>query len=343
MAVPGNPSLSVLLPCYNAAATLEEALESLAGQTLADYELVVVDDGSTDETGSILLSWAERDQRLRLINIPHGGIVKALNSGLAACRAPIVARMDSDDRCHPQRLEKQLAFLEAHPEISVVSCRVAGFPAGQVRPGFQVYLDWLNNLLTNEDIRREVFVESPLPHPSVTFRRDAVIAVGSYQDHGWPEDYDLWLRLYLAGACFTRLPETLLWWREQPGRLTRVDARYSLENFIRAKACYLAGGPLAHREAVFIWGAGMAGRRLARQLERLGAPLVAFIDINPQKIGDHLRGIAVISPQDLPGYWNGYLHPVLLAAVAGQKAHNLLRRQLAELDMIETQHWWFVA
>src|SRR5574341_843254 len=230
------PKVSVLMPGYNAAATLDEALDSLARQSLRDYELVAVDDGSSDGTLEILQQRARADGRICLLAQSHQGIIAALNAGLKACRAGIVARMDADDRAHPERLEKQFAFLQTHPEIALVGCRVVGFPPEQMRQGVKLYLEWQNALLSDEDIRREMFVESPLAHPSVMFRRDWVQRVGGYQDNDWAEDYDLWLRLYLAGARFAKLPDVLLEWREGPKRLTRRDERYSLENFLRAKA-----------------------------------------------------------------------------------------------------------
>jgi hypothetical protein len=254
-----------------------------------------------------------------------------------------VARLDADDRCHPERLARQAAFLDSHPEVSLVSCRVAGFPPGQVREGFRVYLDWLNSLLSDADIRREIFVESPLPHPSVMFRKEAVVAAGGYQDHGWAEDYDLWLRLYLAGRRFARLPEVLVEWRERPERLTRTDSRYSLENFLRCKAHYLALGPLAGRDAVFVWGAGMTGRRLSKHLLRRGLPLVAFIDIDPRKIGNTRHGLPILPPEDLPGWWGRYDRPALLAAVGARKARQLIRQRLLAFDLVEGEAWWAAA
>ena len=338
------PAVSVLLPCYNAAETLPEALESLARQTLADFEIVAVDDGSSDETPAILDAWAARDGRLRRLTIEHGGIIAALNAGLSACRAPCVARMDADDRCHSERLERQAAFLAPHQDIGLVSCRVAGVRAGQVRQGFRVYLDWLNDLLSDDQIRSEIFVESPLPHPSVMFRREIVLALGGYQDHGWAEDYDLWLRLYLAGVRFAKLPEVLLEWREHPARLTRTDGRYSLENFLRAKAYYLALGPLNGRDALLVWGAGMVGRRLGRQLLRQGLPLVAFIDIDSAKIGNTRHARPIISAGELPAWWGRFANPVVLAAVGARGARLIIRRRLNnEFGLIEGRDWWSVA
>ncbi|HAY84049.1 MAG TPA: glycosyl transferase, partial [Chloroflexi bacterium] len=279
------PKITVVMPCYNREDTLEETLESIAAQSLDDFEVVAVDDGSTDGTASILSRWQAKDPRFRFLPVPHAGIIPALNAGLAAARADLIARMDADDRMYPTRLEKQVAYLEAHPGVALVSSHVAGFPAGKLRQGFQHYINWLNSLEAHEDICREIFVESPLCHPTVVFRKQLVLDLGGYQERGWPEDYDLWLRMAAAGCRFAKLPEVLLDWREHPDRLTRIDSRYSLENFIRAKAHYLTIGPLANRDAVFIWGAGMHGRRLSKHLLRAGVPLKAFVDIDPKKIG----------------------------------------------------------
>ncbi len=337
------PAVSVLMPCYNAAETLPEALESLSQQTLADFEVIAVDDGSSDSTLATLQAWAARDSRFQAFARPHGGILPTLNAGLALCRAPLIARMDADDRAHPERLARQVAYLHTHPEIALVSCRVAAFPAEAVRTGFRIYLDWLNALLSDEDIRREIFVESPLPHPSVLMRKEWIERVGGYEEHGWPEDYDLWLRLYLAGARFAKLPEVLLEWREHPERLTRSDSRYSVENFLRAKAHYLARGPLQGRSAVFIWGAGMMGRRLCKQLQHQNAPLAAFVDIDPKKIGRTRRGLPVIAPAELPAWWARSPAPALLAAVGARGARQLIRERLADLGLVEGRDWWGAA
>ncbi|MDX1436477.1 MAG: glycosyltransferase [Anaerolineales bacterium] len=338
-----SPAVSVLLPCYNGGAALDRSLQSISQQTFENFELIAVDDGSTDESPAVLARWSEADPRLTVIRQDHRGIVAALQAGLEACSAPLVARMDHDDYAHPERLALQKEFLEANPDIAVAGCLVRGAPEGAVQEGLQIYLAWQNSLVAEADIRREIFIESPFVHPSVMFRSDAVRAAGGYQEHGWPEDYDLWLRLYLQGAGFGKVPQVLFDWYERPGRLTRADSRYSLENFLRAKACYLARGPLAGREEVFIWGAGMTGRRLTKQLERQDAPLKAFIDVDPAKIGKTRRGLPVLAPAELPELWTQASQPVLLAAVRARRARPLIRRHIAELGLEEGQDWWFAA
>jgi glycosyltransferase involved in cell wall biosynthesis len=331
------------MPCYNAQGTLDEALDSLFGQSLSAFEVVAVDDGSGDATWERLQTRGRTEPRLRPLRTPHAGIVAALNAGLAACRAPLIARMDADDLAYPDRLAEQLRFLQQRPEIAAVGCLVEGFPPGAVRPGFRLYLEWLNGLVEPEAIQREIYIESPLAHPSVVLRREWLERAGGYQDHGWPEDYDLWLRLHLLGARFAKVPRALLGWRERPDRLTRSDRRYSVENFLRAKAHYLVQGPLRDREEVILWGAGQMGRRLSKHLQRAGAPLQAFVDIDPDKIGRSLRGRPIIDPQDLPGLWRSCRRPALLAAVASRGARGLIRERLAGLGLVEGDDWWAVA
>ncbi|MBN2149552.1 MAG: glycosyltransferase [Anaerolineales bacterium] len=337
------PSVSVLLPCYNACRTLDEALESLVNQSFTDFEVVAVDDGSSDETLQILQSWAAQDVRLRILHHQHRGIIETLNAGLEACCTPLVARMDADDRSHPLRLERQVRFMGEHPEIDVVICLVEGFPGEQVREGYQIYIEWMNSLTTDAAMRREMFVESPLVHPSVMVRRELLEQVHGYEEHGWAEDYDLWLRLYLAGARFSKVEEVLLAWREDPQRLTRVDSRYTLEHFLRAKAHYLMLGPLRERDGVIIWGAGMIGRRLGRLLAKLGCPLAAFIDIDPRKIGRTRGGRPILQPEALPEWLGRFEHPAVLAAVGLRGAREEIRQRIAGFELEEGKDWWAVA
>jgi GT2 family glycosyltransferase len=227
--------------------------------------------------------------------------------------------------------------------LAAVGCLVEGFPPGDVRQGFRLYLAWLNSLVTPEEIARQIYVESPLAHPSVMVRRDWLERLGGYEDHGWPEDYDLWLRMHLAGARFAKVPRVLIAWREHADRLTRTDARYSLENFLRAKAHYLMRGPLRKAPAVIVWGAGAMGRRLSKHLVREGAPLRAFVDIDPEKIGRRRRGLPIHSAEDLPALVRAAPETVVLAAVGARGARELIRTRLQGMGLVEGLDWWAVA
>lgn len=335
------PRVSVLLPVRDAAPWLDAALASLSRQRLTDFEVVTVNDGSTDGSGAILDRWTTRDHRFRVIHQGPLGLVPALNRGLEACRAPLVARMDADDISHPHRLELQAERFGQRPEVGVVSCLVRHFPDSAVARGFRLYEAWLNSLTSHDEMVRERFVESPLSHPSVMVRREILTAAGGWRDEGWAEDYDLWLRLFADGVTFSKIERPLFFWREHEERLTRTDGRYSVPSFLRCKAHFLAKGPLTDAEPVILWGAGQTGRRLSKFLREEGMSIDAVVDIDPAKIGGTLRGIEVIAPDDLPAR----LTPgtVVLAAVASRGARELIRERLVALGLDEGRSFWCVA
>ncbi|MHC1788735.1 glycosyltransferase family 2 protein [Solidesulfovibrio sp.] len=298
--------ISVVLPARNAAASLPAALESLAGQTLADFEVLAVDDGSDDRgaTSAVLAAFARRDARFRHIVRPHGGIVAALTAGIAAARGRYIARMDADDVCRPRRLELQARRLDARPDLGLVSCRVAFGGNARAARGYLAHIDWCNGLTSPADIRCGIFRESPLPHPSVMFRRELPARHGGYRQGDFPEDYELWLRWLEAGVVMEKLPETLLDWHDPPGRLSRVDPRYDPGAFFRIKAGYLAAH-LARinpfHPHVVVAGAGRITRRRAECLLPHGIVIDAWLDIDPDKVGKTVAGRPVLHLHDVPG------------------------------------------
>lgn len=297
------PAVSVVMPVRDAAATLPAALDSLLAQTMDDWELLAVDDGSRDASPGVLAAYARRDVRIRVLSGPARGIVAALNSGLDLARGALVARMDADDLSLPERLARQREHLERHPAIGVVACRVrhGGDPASQA--GYARHVAWTNALLAHEQIAAARFVESPLAHPSVMFRRELVTRLGGYVEGDVPEDYELWLRWLEAGVRFEKLAEPLLVWNDPPDRLSRRDGRYAPEAFSRLRARYLARWLAAHNPrhpSILLWGAGRATRRRARDLEALGPRIAAYVDIDPRKVGRRIAGRPVLAPAGLP-------------------------------------------
>lgn len=339
-----TPAISVLLPAFNAAATLPATLDSLLAQQDCDYEVVAVDDGSTDDTPRILAGYAARDAHVRVLTLPaNQGVVRAAQHGLDACRAPVVARMDADDLAHPQRLARQLALLRNDPALGVVSCLVEPAPGDPTTDGFRVYLDWLNGLVSPDDIARDIYIESPIANPTAMFWRAQALALGGYRDMGWPEDYDLYLRYHHAGYPMAKVPLPLLQWRDHPDRLTRSDSRYSIENFLRAKAHFLLRGPLRQRDALLIWGASQIGRRLAKHLQRGGAPLTAFFTVDQRKIGGTLRRTPIYHVDELPAHWRKARNPLVLVAVSSRRVRPDIRQQLAGWGLQEQRDFWLVA
>lgn len=318
--MPSPPRVSVLMPAYNAASTLPRAVESILRQTMGDLEFVAVNDGSTDETLSILHRYASDDERLRIIDTPHGGIVPALNAGLAAARGALVARMDADDWSHPDRLRLQCNYLETHADIDLVSCAVDFGGCRESCAGYAEYVDWINALLTPEAIATHRFRESPLAHPSVMFRKECIDIHGGYRDGPFPEDYELWLRWLGRGVRMGKCEETLLTWSDPPSRLSRTHANYAPAAFQAMKAPYLAAWLEANNPFhpwVCVVGAGQVGRKRARLLLEHGVRIRCWIDIDPRKIGQAYQGVPVVSRQGAPGPEEAFV----LSYVASRHAH----------------------
>lgn len=296
---PALPQVSILMPVRNEERYLSMALDSLYRQTFHDWELIAVDDGSSDHTPAILAGAAHSDRRVTVLRREGGGLVAALNAGLEACRSPLVARFDGDDICHPRRLERQTAYLEAHPDIGLIACNFRHFPRTGLKQGMIDYEAWQNGLADHSLVIRDLFVESPFVHPGIMTRRAILEEVGGYQDNGWPEDYDLWLRMAAAGVRFARLPQTLLFWRDHPERATRTMDEYALHAFRAAKCHHLLHSFLRGESEVVIAGAGLEARAWQRLLDAADVTVSTWLDVDPKKIGRILHNAPVISPGQL--------------------------------------------
>lgn len=341
--MPPEPTVSVLLPVRDAAATLDHAIDSVLAQTRPDFELVAVDDGSADGSGERLEAWAARDARVRVLRRPPRGLVPALEEGLRACRAPLIARMDADDLCHPQRLAAQQEYLDDHPSLGVVGSLVEGCTVGgqPLARGMTRYLDWSNQLCAPEAIARERFIESPLVHPSVVLRR-STLAQACYRDGPFPEDYDLWLRLLARGIALGKVPRVLLTWREHPGRATRRDPRYAPDRHRALKIEALLAGPLVRPTPLLFWGAGLEGKPLLRALRARGREVRAVIDIDPRKIGNRVHGAPVVPLAALPALLAEHPDVLVLVAVGVPDARPGIRAELDAQGLVEGQRYFFL-
>lgn len=316
------PIVSVLLPVRDGISGFRECIASVQAQTLANFELLVVDDGSRDGSAALVAELAEVDRRIRLLTRPRLGLVPALNAGLAAARAPLVARMDADDLMHPRRLELQCAHLARQPGLAAVGCRVHAFPALSVGAGMREYLRWQNTCVSERDIADERYVESPLSHPSVVFRRDVVIGLGGYRNGDFPEDYELWLRMLHAGHHIAKVPQVLLDWCRRADSHSRTDHRYSRAAFDQLRADYLARDPrLTQTRPLVIWGAGRRTRQRCRRLLDQGFAPSAWIDIDPRKLGRTLDEAPVHPPEWLAGQAP---RPLVLVYVTNHGARELI-------------------
>lgn len=213
-----TPHVSVVMPVRDGARWLGEAIDSVVAQTFGDWELIVIDDGSSDVTPAILAEAARREGRIRLFRQDALGLVAALNRGLAEARAPLLARLDADDRARPERFARQMSHLDAHPAIGLLGSWAdeideSGRRRGHVRPSAQP-----------DELVRILAKANPFVHSSVMLRTELARRLGGFRAaFRAAEDYDLWLRLAEI-ATVANLPEPLIEYRWHGANVTRRNA-----------------------------------------------------------------------------------------------------------------------
>src|SRR5262249_44248613 len=275
---------------------------------------------------------ARADSRLRVLRQEPAGMVAASERARAEARAPLIARMDADDIALPERLELQVAAIEEEG-LAAVGGRVEYFP--EPTDGMRAYAGWLNSLVTVEAALRDLWVECPLPGPGLTARADLV----SYRDEGWPEDYDLVLRIWEGGGRFRNVDQLVHRWRDHPRRLTRTTPDYTLDAFRRCKVHFLRRTLLAGGRSAVVWGAGPTGKAFARELLAAGTPLAAFVEVDPRQLGKRIHG-ALGVPVERAGDFPGSL---ALGVVAGPEGRARVRELAAALGLVDGRDFVAVA
>jgi hypothetical protein len=221
------PAISVAMSVYNCERFLAPAIESILAQSYGDFEFLILNDGSTDQSAAIIDAFAAQDSRIRPIHRTNKGLIVSLNQLLAESRAPLIARMDGDDISKPERFAQQIAFMKAHPDHGVLGT----WTEDMDEDGAPYHMTGSDHPVTNEEFQRVVGDRSPLCHPSVMMRRELALEAGGYHAaFRHCEDYDLWLRL-ASRTKICSIPERLLRYRHSPGQVSTkhvVEQQYGV-------------------------------------------------------------------------------------------------------------------
>ncbi|MFA7208788.1 MAG: glycosyltransferase [Parcubacteria group bacterium] len=232
-----KPEVSVLMSAYNEEKYVSAAIESILDQTYRDFELIVIDDCSRDATWKLIAGYAGRDPRVRASrNEKNLGISSTLNKGLALARGKYIVKMDADDWSYPDRLEKQVRFMEKNPQVAISGGTMEVCDEGMVVLNKRPYN------LTDREIRRKIFLYNPFCHPAVIYRTDIAKRVGGYCLIDSAGDYELYFKLGLHGE-FANLPDVLLKYRVNRGSISVYKARSQERDtlYVRLKAVFEYG------------------------------------------------------------------------------------------------------
>lgn len=273
------PDVSVLIPVYNASAYLRDSIASITAQTLTDIEIVAVNDGSTDGSGEVLDRIAAADPRVRVLHQPNGGIVAALNAGLALTRGRYIARMDGDDLAWPERLARQRDYLDANSDVVAVGTLYRAIDAD----GTVVHVQRAGGLLPPTDVCTFPPHVVSLSHPTLMVRGEAIRQLGGYRSF-FPhaEDHDLFIRLARFGRLVV-MPEVLLDYRVHGSSVSTRHRRVQLDNALRAQCAAMVearGGPDVFAGGIDTTLAQMVDDRPGMPDQRSWATLRALSDLD---------------------------------------------------------------
>lgn len=318
-----SPKVSIVLPFRNEEKYLQACMASILDQTFKNWELIAVDDYSTDQSVSIINEFVIHDKRVKSYKNPSRGLVSALNYGISQSQSPLIARMDGDDLMDSQRLSHQVSHLRKSPDIGVVASQVIHFPraTGNQRKGYELYVQWTNSILNAEDHSLNRFIDCPFAHPSVTFRKSLVEKFGGYTDGSFPEDFELWLRWMSKGVSMEKIPKPLLSWRDHPERASRTDKRYAVSEFQKIKAKYvrkwIKNDANLYERKILCWGAGRLARKFFTLLNQEGVNISGFLDPDPKKVGKQIASLPILPIIKLPAPKKTFI--LILASARGAR------------------------
>lgn len=332
-----KPLVSILTPFKNTACFLQDCLESIQNQTYTHWELLIVDDHSTDDSYALVQEYAGKDPRIKLFNNKGHGIIEALRIAYKHSRGNMITRMDSDDIMKPEKLEILVNKLMEHGRNHIAVGQVKYFAEQGVNAGYKRYENWLNGLTKNGTNFNEIYKECVIPSPNWMAYKDDLNTVGAFNHDDYPEDYDLTFRFYKAGFKCIPCDTVLHLWRDYSTRTSRTHIHYAQNYFLNIKMKYFLEIDYNPNRKLVIWGAGYKGKKIAKYLIAKKIPFDWVCD-NPKKIGKTIYGAPMKPFEALKNIEN----PQSIITVANAKAQKQIRAYLNALELQPVEDYIFV-
>ena len=263
-----NGKVSIIIPFKNTAHFLPECLDSIVNQTYIDWEVLAVNDHSTDTSLELLSSYSQRDKRIKVFQNNGNGIIPALQTAFAQSSGGFVTRMDSDDIMEPNRLEVMVNSLIKYGKEHVAVGKVKYFSNRGISNGYQRYEEWLNQLTSTGNNFEEIYKECVIPSPCwMVYRSDFEQSKG-FEPKRYPEDYDLTFRFYEHGFKIIPCDQVLHLWRDYDTRTSRTHEHYAQNYFLDIKLHYFLKLDYDKNRPLVVWGAGFKGKKIAKGLKK---------------------------------------------------------------------------
>lgn len=331
-----TPLISILTPFKDTEHFIAGCLDSILSQTHTHWELIIVDDGSTDNSYNIVNAYAEEDSRIKLLKNTGNGIIEALRLAFEISTGDYITRMDSDDIMPEHKLETLLGNLLKNGKQHVATGLVAYFSEHGISDGYKKYEDWLNALTQTGSNYTEIYKECVIASPCWMLHREDFVAANAFNPNRYPEDYDLTFRFYKQGLKIIPCDTILHYWRDYQTRTSRTHDNYAENTFLDIKLHYFLMLDYKASRPLVVWGAGWKGKTIAKSLIQKNIPFEWICD-NPNKIGKHIYN------QQLKPFNQLELieRPQSIVTVANPKAQNDIKTYFKTQNMAPMTDYFF--
>jgi glycosyltransferase involved in cell wall biosynthesis len=331
-----KPLISILTPFKNTARFLPECLNSILGQSYDAWELLMVDDHSSDLSYEMVKAYAQKDSRIQLYKNSGRGIIEALRLAFLKSKGDYITRMDSDDIMHPEKLQHMHNDLQSHGKRHVALGLVNYFSDEGISDGYSRYETWLNALTEQGLNYSEIYKECVIPSPCWMVHREDLIMCEGFNPNRYPEDYDLTFRFYKYGLKCIPSHHVLHYWRDYKTRTSRIHEHYAQNYFLDIKLHYFLELDYDTSRVLTLWGAGTKGKTIAKQLSDKSIPFVWICD-NPKKVGKHIYGHELFNFEQL----KQLNHPQSIVTVANEEAQIEIRTYFESQNMKPMRDYFF--
>ena len=329
-------SISILIPYKNTAEFLPDCIQSIIDQTHEDWEILAVNDHSTDNSLDIMYSYAQKDTRIKVLINEGKGIIEALRTAYSHSQGTYITRMDSDDVMSPNKLETMVNSLKNHGQGHVALGKVKYFSKEGVGDGYKSYEKWLNRLTEKGLNYSEIYKECVIPSPCWMVDRKDLEKAGAFASNRYPEDYDLAFRFYEQGLKCIPTNELLHYWRDYSHRTSRTSEHYAQNYFLDIKLHYFLKLDHDNRSPLVLWGAGNKGKSLAKKLLNKN---IAFTWVcnNSNKIGLDIYDKKMDHYLEI----NNLQNAQILITVANKEAQEFIKEYLLAQGEKTVQDFFF--
>lgn len=331
-----NQVVSILIPFKNTSQFLVDCLTSVNAQTYRRWEVVAVDDHSSDNSAAIVQGFADKDPRIKLLSNKGEGIIMALRTGYAAASGRFITRMDSDDLMTSEKINIMVSALKISGPGYISLGKVRYFSDRGISNGYKRYEAWLNNLTHTASNFEERYKECIIPSPSWMLHKIDLDACGAFDHDRYPEDYDLAFRMFEAQLHCLPCEEIVHLWRDYDTRTSRTSSHYAQNYFLDLKVHYFLKLDWNSKRPLVVWGAGNKGKTVAKLLRQRNIPFLWVCD-NPNKIGKEIYG-SILSSYTMI---EKIKKPQSILTVANAKAQAQIRQFLVEKDQKAMSDFYF--